>query len=315
MKKVYVDGQHGTTGLQIRERLAKHNNIEFIEIDYEKRRDKAEREKLLNEADIVFLCLPNEGSIEAVSMIKNENVKIIDASTAYRTDENWTYGMPEMDKGAQREKIKNARFLSNPGCHATGFILAMRPLVKEGVIPSGYPIVAHSVSGYSGAGKGMIAEYEAMENELLKLPRHYALNLDHKHLPEMKVHTGLEREPLFNPIICNYYKGLAVTIPLYTDMLNKYKSAKELHKFLSDYYEGEEFVRVMPFGSEEGLEDGKFFTVTGQNDTNNADIFVFGDDTKVSIMTRIDNLGKGASGAAVQNMNIMLGIDETIGLK
>lgn len=313
MKKVYVDGQHGTTGLQIRERLQKHNNVEFIDIEYEKRRDKSERERLLNEADIVFLCLPNEGSMESVSMIKNEKVRIIDASTAYRTDKNWVYGMPELDRGNQREKIKNARFVSNPGCHATGFILALQPLVKEGVIPANYPIACHSLSGYSGAGKQMIEEYEAMENELLKLPRHYALNLNHKHLAEMKMYTGLNREPLFNPIICNYYKGLAVTIPLYTDMFNKYKSAEEVHKFLSDYYAGENFVKVIPFASEEGLDKG-FFNLSAQNDTNNADIFVFGDKEKVSLMTRIDNLGKGASGAAVQNMNIMLGLDETIGL-
>ncbi len=316
---VYVDGQAGTTGLKINERLVNHPYINILTIDQDKRKDPIARKEMINAADIVFLCLPDDASREAVSMIEtgNTKTKIIDASTAHRTHPDWAYGIPELSM-ENREKIASSSRTSVPGCYASAFVLPMFPLVSAGIIPADYPVACHGISGYSGAGKPMIAEYNHPEKESLypyhSTPRHYALGMMHKHLPEMKERTGLNYNPIFSPIINDYYKGLAVSIQLHTRLLDKHATLQNIHHYLSDYYADQNFVKVMDF--DPALCNGDaFFNPIACNDTNNAEIFVFGNDNQVMIMTRLDNLGKGASGAAVQNMNIMLGLDETLSLK
>ncbi|WP_058485765.1 N-acetyl-gamma-glutamyl-phosphate reductase [Defluviitalea phaphyphila] len=315
--KVFVDGQMGTTGLQIHERLAKHPNVELLHIDYDKRKDVKLKKKYLNEADIVFLCLPDEAAKESAKLVTNPKTKIIDPSVAHRTTDGWTYGMPELVK-EQREKIRKSNRVTVPGCHATAFILSVAPLINEKIMPSDYPITVHSITGYSGGGKKLIQKYEKEEenNPYTKAPRPYALELNHKHLPEMTMYAGLKNDPIFIPIVSNYYKGLAVSIPIHNNLLNKKATGKEIALALAEYYKDERFVKVMPYQPMDLLFDGGF-DITGCNDTNKCEIFVFGNDKKGStlILTRLDNLGKGASGAAVQNMNIMLGIDEGTGLE
>lgn len=314
--KVYVDGQEGTTGLKINERLAGRTDIEILKIASEKRKDIEARRVLLNEADIVFLCLPDAASREAVSLVENKNTRIIDASTAFRTHEDWVYGLAEMGK-EQRELIHKGSRVANPGCHATGFNLGVYPLVKAGIIPNTYPLTAYSVTGYSGGGKKMIEQYENSDEQVkkkLESPRFYSLNLTHKHLPEMKKVCGLTNDPLFTPIVGDFYKGMLVSVPLIKSMLSKNVTAKDVQEILANHYAGEHFVKVIPFESAEHLDSG-FLNATECNDTNKAEIFVFGRDEQILVISRFDNLGKGASGAAVQNMNIMLGIDERIGLE
>jgi N-acetyl-gamma-glutamyl-phosphate reductase len=311
--KVFVDGQEGTTGLQIHERLAERDDLEILKIDPEKRKDPETRSILLNAADIVFLCLPDEASKESVSLINNPNTKVIDASTAFRTDPNWVYGLPELGE-YQRELIRNSKRVANPGCHATGFNIALYPLVKEGIVPTDYPISCTSLTGYSGGGKKLIEKYECGETtEKLKSPTLYGLALKHKHLPEMQKVTGLAYAPIFTPIVAGYYKGMAVSIPLNARLLTKKLTAQELRNFMASYYENEQFIKVMPYTPDYTLDNG-FFDAVQCNDTNRVEIFVFGRDEQIIIVTRFDNLGKGASGAAVQNMNIMLGLDEKLGL-
>lgn len=314
--KIYVDGQEGTTGLKINERLSGRTDIEILKIASEKRKDIEARRALLNEADIVFLCLPDDASREAVSLVENKKTRIIDASTAFRTHEDWTYGLPELSK-EQRELIHKSSRVANPGCHATGFNLAVYPLIKAGIIPKTYPITAYSVTGYSGAGKKMIALYEESDEDTkkkLESPRFYSLNLTHKHLPEMKKVCELNNDPLFTPIIGDFYKGMLVSIPLIAPMLNKKVTAKDVQEIMANHYASEHFVKVIPFDSAANLDNG-FLNATECNDTNKAEIFVFGRDEQILVISRFDNLGKGASGAAVQNMNIMLGIDEKVGLE
>lgn len=312
MYKVFVDGQHGTTGLRIHEYLSKHPEVQIMNIDFDKRRDLQTRKEYLNEADIVFLCLPDVAAKESVALIENNHTKVIDASTAHRINEEWAYGIPELSN-KYREKIKNSNRVSVPGCHATATIIPLAPLVKEGIIPSDYPFSIFSITGYSGGGKEMIAKYENPENEYLKLPRSYALEQKHKHLPEIKKHAGLSIDPIFIPTLSNYYKGLSVTIPLYTEKLSKYKTPEAISSFLSEYYKGEKFIKVIPYGDKSELLEGSV-DITACNDTNNVDIFVFGNEERILLTSRLDNLGKGASGAAIQNMNIMLGIDEDTAL-
>ncbi len=316
--KVYVDGQAGTTGLKINERLVHHPYVDILKIEEEKRKDMSARKALINEADIVFLCLPDAAAIEAVTLVDSDNThtKIIDASTAHRTNPNWAYGIPELSTEA-REAISHSTRTSVSGCYASAFILPLYPLVKEGLVPNDYPITSHGLSGYSGAGKATIAEYEDPNCDSLypyhKSPRPYGLGLTHKHVPEMQQKVGLQFAPVFAPIICSYYKGLAVATPLHTRLLDKKLTPQDVHSFLSDYYKGQNFVKVMPFDATKCL-DSNFFNPIACNDTNNAELFVFGNDEQILLYTRLDNLGKGASGAAVQNMNIMLGLDETISL-
>lgn len=308
--KVYIDGQSGTTGLQIYDRIGQREDLELLRIPEELRHDPDERKKYLNSADIVFLCLPDEGAREAVSFIDNPNVRVIDASTAHRTNPDWTYGYPELSK-AQREAIRTSKRVANPGCHATGFISTTAPLVAMGVIPKDYPMSCYSLTGYSGGGKKMIAEYEAEgRSELLDAPGIYGLNLQHKHLPEMQTVTGLAYPPVFMPVVDDYYKGMATTIMLQNRLLPGQPSAEEICAKLADYYRNEHFVSVVPFGE----NDSKLYAnkLAG---TNRLEIVVCGHEKQTTVTALFDNLGKGASGAAVQNMNIMLGLPEETGLE
>jgi len=309
---VYVDGQEGTTGLRIHEYLAQRPDIDVLRIDPYRRKDVQERARLLNAADVAFLCLPDAASREAASLITNPKTCLIDASTAFRTDPAWAFGLPELAP-SQRERLRLAKRIANPGCHATAFIVLMRPLVDAGLVPPSLGISATSITGYSGGGKKMIEQYEAGGDERLRSPRPYALNLVHKHLPEMMAHTGLQTTPVFMPIVGNFYKGLCVTVPLQLAALGAGTQASALHEALVARYRDEAFVKVHPLNDAEVLADG-FFDVQACNDTNRIDIFVFGQGEQAVLMARLDNLGKGASGAAVQSMNLHLGLDETQGL-
>ena len=313
-KTVFVDGQHGTTGLKIRERLNGRKDIEVIEIPEEKRKDTENRKKLINEADIVFLCLPDDAARESVSLVKNNSVVVIDGSTAHRVAEGWVYGLPELKKD-QRALIKKSRRISVPGCHATGFVLMLYPLVAEGIVAPDYPVTCHTVAGYSGGGKAMIADYENKNApDYIKNPRPYSLALNHKHIPEMTKIVGLARPPVFAPTVVNVYAGEIISIPLVPDYLKKKLSAADIREALAEYYAGEKFVKVMPYPADAYLKNG-FLTFTDCNGTNNLEIFVFGGKDRVLLSARLDNLGKGASGAAVQCMNIVLGVDEGRGLE
>lgn len=313
MYKIFVDGQEGTTGLQINERLSKHNGIEILKIDSDKKKDIETKRKYLNEADVVFLCLPDDASKESASMVSNNRTCIIDASTAHRTHPDWAYGFPEL-KG-QRAKIKASKRIAVPGCYATGFVALMHPLVQEGFVQRDYPVTLHAVSGYSGGGKKLISMYESdNKDQALIAPRPYSAKLNHKHLPEMQTIAGLDFKPIFAPMVCNYYKGMAVCVPLHRRLLPKKSSAKEIHQFLTDYYASERFVKVLPFETELSTENG-YLNVIASNNSNRNDICVFYNDEQILLMSRLDNLGKGASGAAVQCMNIALGYDESIGLE
>ncbi|MEW6705359.1 MAG: N-acetyl-gamma-glutamyl-phosphate reductase [Pseudomonadota bacterium] len=310
--RVFVDGQEGTTGLRIHEVLSRRDDIELLRIDPDRRKDPAERSRLLNEAEIAFLCLPDTAAREAVLLLNNPNTCLIDASTAHRTDPSWVFGLPELAPG-QRDKLRRSKRIANPGCHATAFILLMRPLVEAGIVPPALPVSATSITGYSGGGKKMIQQYEAGGDDRLRSPRPYALKLSHKHLPEMMLHTGLTQKPVFLPIVSSFYKGLAVTVPLHFSELAPGTDGARLQAALEQRYAGERFVRVMPLSDAATLEEG-YFDVQACNDTNRVDIFVFASDTQALLMARLDNLGKGASGAAVQCMNIHLGADEGLGL-
>jgi N-acetyl-gamma-glutamyl-phosphate reductase len=311
--KVFVDGQEGTTGLRIHEYLAQRADVDVLSIDTERRKDAAERARLLNAADVAFLCLPDDAAREAAAMVTNPRTCLIDASTAHRTAPGWVFGLPELAP-EQRARIRESKRIANPGCHASAFILLLRPLVDAGILPAALPVSATSITGYSGGGKKMIEQYQRGGDSLLTAPRPYALTLKHKHLPEMQAHTGLQGKPLFMPVVGNFYKGLAVTVPLHLAQLSPGSSAKDIQRALAQRYEGERFVRVMPLCDPATLESGGFFDAMGANDSNRVDIFVFANDSQALLMARLDNLGKGASGAAVQAMNVHLGVDEGLGL-
>ena len=310
--RVFVDGQEGTTGLRIHEYLAQRVDIEVLRIDAEHRKDAAERARLLNAADVAFLCLPDAAAKEAVALVTNRQTCLIDASTAHRTLPGWAFGLPEL-VADQRDRIRASKRIANPGCHASAFILLLRPLVDAGLIPTGLPTAATSITGYSGGGKKMIEQYEAGSDARLNSPRPYALTLAHKHIPEMMAHTGLTAKPVFQPIVGNFYKGLSVSVPLHLAQLKAGSTAEDIQAALERHYAGEPFIRVMPLRDPATLDDG-FFDVQGCNDTNRVDLFVFANDSQVMLMARLDNLGKGASGAAVQAMNVHLGLDESLGL-
>ena len=309
---VYVDGQEGTTGLRINEYLAQRADIEVLRIDADKRMDAAERARLLTAAAVAFLCRPDAASREAAAMITNPRTCLIDASTAHRTAPGWAFGLPELARG-QRAAIRESKRIANPGCHASAFILAVRPLVDAGLLPADALVTATSITGYSGGGKSMIAEYEAGGNPKLIAPRPYALGLAHKHLPEMMAHTGLTTAPVFMPIVSSFYKGLAVTVPLHLSQLRAGTTPQQVRDALAAHYEGERFIHVKPLRDADTLAVG-FFDVQACNDTNNVDLFVFGSEQQILVMARLDNLGKGASGAAVQSMNVHLGVEESLGL-
>lgn len=311
--KVYIDGQEGTTGLKILERFEGRNDIELLRISEDKRKDSAERARLINMSDYTFLCLPDDAAREAVSFVDNDKVRIIDASTAHRTNPDWAYGFPELS-AQHREKIRTSNRVAVPGCYASGFASIVYPLVNNGVIPDDFPVFAYATSGYSGAGKKAIAIYEGNEKpEEFNSPRQYALSQQHKHLPEMKAVSGLKFTPMFNPMVCDYFSGMVVSVPIQTRMLGSSVTAESIHDMYAKHYDGAKMVEVMPLMSAD--EQKSFFlasnTLSGQNKIQ---VFVFGNDEQILLCSRLDNLGKGASGAAVQCLNIMMGIDETTGL-
>ena len=311
--RIFVDGQEGTTGLRIHEMLARRSDVAVLRIDADKRKDAAERARLLNAADVAFLCLPDVAAREAVALVDNPNTCVIDASTAHRTQAGWAYGLPELAPG-QRGQLRSAKRIANPGCHATAFILLVRPLVDAGLLAADALLSATSISGYSGGGKSMIAQYEAGGDARLLSPRPYGLGLAHKHLPEMCAHTGLAQAPVFMPMVSSFYKGLAVSVPLHLSQLRSGATGADVQAALAAHYAGERFVRVMPLSDSAILQAGGFFDVQACNDTNVCELFVFANDRQVLLMSRLDNLGKGASGAAVQCMNVHLGLDEGLGL-
>lgn len=304
--KVFIDGKEGTTGLQIFDRFEGRDDLEILTISEDKRKDTAERKKLINESDITFLCLPDAAAIEAAALCENPNTRIIDASTAHRTNPAWNYGFPELS-AQHREKIKNSKRVANPGCYASGFISLVYPLVQAGVLPEEYPLTCHAVSGYSGGGKKMIAAIESdSKTKEMYSPRQYALTQAHKHLPEMQYVCGLKYKPMFNPIVDDYYNGMVVSVPLISRVLTKAYTPKDIHEILSEHYSGQKYVKVMELGGKDTLPDG-FLAANTLANTNDMQIFVFGNDEQILLCSRFDNLGKGASGAAVQNMDIMLG--------
>lgn len=309
---VFVDGQEGTTGLRIHEYLANRSDIEVLRIAPERRKDADERARLLNAADVAFLCLPDAAAKEAVSLVNNPGTCIIDASTAHRTSPDWVFGLPELAPD-QRERLRKTKRIANPGCHSTAFILLLRPLVDAGLVPADLPVTATSITGYSGGGKKMIEQYEAGGDPKLDSPRPYGLTLAHKHVPEMAAHTGLRTPPIFMPIVGSFYKGLSVSVPLPLSQLKAGTTPESLQRALADRYAGERFVSVKPVRDPAAVEAG-FFDVQACNDSNRVEIFVFANQTQAILMCRLDNLGKGASGAAVQCMNLHLGVDEALGL-
>lgn len=310
--KVFIDGSEGTTGLRIHERFQLRDDIELLTISTDLRKDDKERKKLINASDITFLCLPDAAAKEAVSMIENEDVRIIDSSTAHRTEEGWAYGFPELSNN-HRLAIQKGKRVAVPGCHATGFISLTYPLVHGQILSPDYPISSFSLTGYSGGGNKMIAEYES-ENRSVEYsaPREYALSQQHKHLKEMKKISGLSKEPLFSPIVADYYSGMLVSLPLYGDLLKSHQSPELLHEFLSDYYANEPFIQVMPLGSEDKTKG--FFSGNSCSGWDGLRIYVTGNEDRMVLSAQFDNLGKGASGAAIQCLNLMLGCEEDKGL-
>ena len=317
--KIFIDGKEGTTGLKIFERFENRNDLEILLIDEDKRKDANERKRLINESDYTFLCLPDAAAIEAVSLCENPNTIIIDASTAHRTNPDWAYGFPELSSD-HRKKVETSKRIAVPGCYASGFNALVYPLVKSGILPSDYPVVCHAVSGYSGAGKKAIAQYGDEKRDFqLESPRLYALTQEHKHLPEMQKVSGLSFKPAFSPYICDYFSGMSVSIPLHIRMLNSSKgkighaTCQEICDMFKAHYEGSRFVKVADFMGEDILTE-PFIPANTLSGTNNMQIFICGNDERVTITSRFDNLGKGASGAAVQCMNISMGVDEGLGL-
>lgn len=313
MTKIFIDGKEGTTGLKIFERFKDRSDLEILTIDEEKRKDINERKKMINASDFTFLCLPDAAAIEAVSLVENPDVRIIDASTAHRTNPDWAYGFPELS-AEYRERIKNSKRVAVTGCYAAGFISLVYPLVNNDFIGVDYPVTCYALSGYSGAGKKAIAVYEG-ENKPYEYssPRQYALTQQHKHLPEMQKVCGLSDKPVFIPVVCDYYSGMVVTVPLITRLMKKRHTPDEVVSMLKKHYEGQHFIKVYDFMGEETLTDG-FLAANTLSGKNYLEIFVYGNEDRIVLSSRLDNLGKGASGAAVQCLNIMMGVDEALGL-
>lgn len=310
---VFIDGEAGTTGLQIRERLAGRSDIKLLSIDSERRKDEAARAELLNAVDVAILCLPDAAAKQAVELVANPHTVIIDASSAHRTHADWAYGFPELSAKYRADIIQSKR-ISNPGCYPTGFIALMRPLVEAGLVPADYPVTVNAVSGYSGGGKGMIAEFEAGGDA----HRAYGLGQQHKHAPEMRHHAGLAHRPVFTPAVGNYAQGMIVEVPLALWSLPRKPTLMDIWACLYTQYgrieeesTSERFVRLYGYTASSGMMK---LEPEANNNTNMLDLFVFGDDEQARLMARYDNLGKGASGAAVQNMNLVLGFDEATGL-
>lgn len=311
--KVYIDGQAGTTGLKLYDRIKDRPDVELLLIDPEKRKDNDERARMINASDITFLCLPDAASREAVSFITNPNVRVIDASTAHRTSPDWAYGFPELS-AAHRAKIITSKRVAVPGCYASGFASLVYPMVQSGMLPADYPVTCHAVSGYSGAGKAAIAQYESADRpEELDSPRQYALTQGHKHLPEMQTVSGLTEPPMFNPMVCDYFAGMVVSVPLHRRLLNGKPSLEEIHAMFQSHYADQQFVQVRALQGADVLENG-FLPANTLAGTNLLEVFVCGNDQQILLAARLDNLGKGASGAALQCFNLMTGAPEDTGL-
>ena len=309
--KVFIDGSEGTTGLRIFERFEGRDDIELLKIPSELRKDPDTIKKYINDSDITFLCLPDAAAIEAADMA-DDRVVIIDTSTAHRTSAGWAYGFPELSK-EHRNAIRNGKRIAVPGCYASGFIGIGYPLVKEGILPADYPVSIFAVSGYSGGGKKLIAAYEEEGRDAkFDSARMYAWTQSHKHLKEMKAITGLAAEPLFCPMTTDYHSGMIVQVPLFADRLNKKMTPGELRDFFAEYYKGEQFIKVLPFGAD--VEAGGALFSDACAGWDGLEILVTGNNDRIVVATRFDNLGKGASGAAIQCMNIVLGCEEAKGL-
>ena len=307
MFQVFIDGSAGTTGLRIREMLEKRQDISLITLPESLRKDVSARKDALNSADVAFLCLPDDAAREAAALVENKDTVVIDASTAHRTHPDWAYGFPELS-AQHRARIRSGKRIANPGCYASGFIALVYPLIRAGVVAPDYPFVCHAVSGYSGAGKKGIAEYEAADRPAgYDTPRLYALSLMHKHLPEMKEVCGLARTPVFNPYVCDYYYGMTVSVPLFVDLMKMPLGAEQLEELYRAHYAGQRFVWV-------GKEPSGYVSANTLNGTNGLEILVNGNTERILLTARLDNLGKGASGAAIQNMNLALGLDEGVSL-
>lgn len=308
MTRIFIDGREGTTGLRIQQRLENRKNFELLVLPEYLRKDPAARQDMINSADIAFLCLPDAAAKESASFA-GENVTVIDASTAHRINPDWAYGFAELS-AAHRAAIANGKRIANPGCHASGFIALVYPLVAAGILPKDYPIACHSLTGYSGGGKKMIAEYENTDRDPeLDSPRQYGLPQMHKHLPEMQHVCSLAQPPLFSPIVSDFYAGMEVTVPLHAKYLNGSVSLKQVHEAMADHYASQKLVKVSPFG-----EAPAFAGSNNLSGRDSMEILVTGNDDRILLVSRFDNLGKGASGAAIQCMNIALGLDETEGL-
>lgn len=309
MISVFIDGKEGTTGLQIYDRLGKRADINILTLPEELRKDVNARREMLNSADVCFLCLPDAAAVEAVGLVTNPKTKIIDASTAHRTNPDWVYGFPELSL-KRREEIKATKQLANPGCYATGFISLVAPLVKAGIVGSDYPFVCHAVSGYSGAGKKAIAQYESEGRDpALSSPREYALTMSHKHIPEMVKECALTAKPIFNPYVCDYYCGMNVNVPIFTRLMSKKFTVDGLREYFKEYYVRQNFIKIV-----ESDNIPQFLAANELAGTNYLKIYITGNEEQILLSSVFDNLGKGASGAAVQNMNIMFGLDEKTSL-
>ena len=312
--KIFIDGAAGTTGLEIRERLGARRELQVVSLEGERRKDARAREEALNSADLAILCLPDDAAREAVALIKNESVRVLDPSSAHRVTPGWVYGFPEMEQG-QRAKIKTAKRVSNPGCYATGFIALMHPLVRAGIVPGDYPVTANAVSGYSGGGRAMIDEFEnaSAPTHTNSVVRTYGLTLAHKHVPEMQVHSGLAHPPVFAPIVGRFYRGMIVEVPLALWALPGKPGIADFHAALAGHYRGEPLVEVASLAEATAM---KTLDAEELKNTNKMKIYVFGNEAReqVRLAAVLDNLGKGAAGAAVQNLNVMMGWKETEGL-
>ena len=313
MTKVFIDGEAGTTGLQIADRLSRRDDLRVLRIEEDQRKDPEARARLLQEADVSILCLPDDAAREAVSLAGMQ-ARLIDASTAHRVAPDWVYGLPELEPGA-RERIAGARLVSNPGCWPQGFLLMTRPLIDAGILPEDLPLRLHGVSGYSGGGRNLIDTYRGFDAETGERgnTRPYALGLAHKHVPEMKQYSGSTVAPLFAPMVGNYYQGILVNVPLFVSELHGSPTAEDVQGLLAERYRGEPFVDVLPPGAADQLESG-YLNATACNHSNRMELMVFGNADQLLLVARYDNLGKGASGAAVQNLNLMIGAPETSGL-
>ena len=309
MKTVFIDGSAGTTGLRIYERLSERTDLQLVKLPEELRKDPEARKQALNNCDVAFLCLPDAAAMESVSLIENPNVTVLDTSTAHRTNPDWAYGFPELSE-ARREKILQSKRIAVPGCHASGFISLVAPWVQAGILASDTRLTCHSITGYSGGGKKMIAEYEADEvDPLLTAPRQYGLTQQHKHLKEMKAICGLEKEPIFCPIVSDFYSGMVVTVPLFKEDLMPGKTVEDIKAVYAGQYQGP-MVTYRP-----SMDEGGFLSGAGKSGKDTMEITVCGNEDRILLLSRYDNLGKGASGAAVQCLNLVLGVEPTTGLE